>query len=185
MAAIVCLYGMIALYAVDSSLPTNALGLPGQNEKVLRSLLPQGWAFFTRSPREKDVLLWQPGTTAGEWRQRSAHQGSAGEWFGARREQRARNMEMGVLLTRALEKGARWSDCEVRDAAASLPDMVGRCASATRDAPSPVRVSNGSRTPAVCGAVAFTRQEPLPWSWARHGVDEQMPVQVLRARVTC
>ncbi|MEU5050197.1 SdpA family antimicrobial peptide system protein [Streptomyces sp. NPDC021096] len=182
-AALISLYGLIACYAADSSLPTNALTLPGQNQQAIRSLLPEGWAFFTRSPREKDVLLWR--RVGNQWQQWSLNQASATEWFGVKREQRAQSVEMGLLLSRAVEKGAHWSDCEAVDVAKPLGEIVRQCAHSPGKAGPPVRVRSGSPTPTLCGPIALTRQEPLPWSWARFGVEEQMPVQILRMEVSC
>ncbi|MFH9619354.1 SdpA family antimicrobial peptide system protein [Streptomyces pratensis] len=184
--ALLCAWSTAGVYAAEASLPSSPLGLSGQNREAVRSVLPEGWAFFTASPREDDVLLWErpagERSPEGRWTGGFTAQASAGEFFGARRLQRAKKAEAGALMSGALERGARWLTCPAPAAPLPLRDTVRDCADAATGA---VRVANASAHPRVCGTVLFSRQEPLPWTWARHGVDEGMPVRILPVEVTC
>lgn len=59
-------WGVLALYALHSMFPFNAVVLPFEGELLMHSLTPEGWAFFTRNPREAQVSAYI--RTDGAWR---------------------------------------------------------------------------------------------------------------------
>lgn len=68
-------------------------------------LLPQGWAFFTKSSQEPTVLPFDDqGKTLSELPTSRAF-----NWFGASRRGRAQGVEVGLLQQSLQEKN--WKDC--------------------------------------------------------------------------
>jgi hypothetical protein len=53
------LWGVAALYALHTVIPFNAVVLPFERDLPVRSLTPEGWAFFTRNPREKQISAYR------------------------------------------------------------------------------------------------------------------------------
>jgi len=166
-------WSVLALYAVHIELPVNALDLPLESniKPTLQAIVPQGWGFFTRDPREPRLIPLV--RAAGSWQ--VASEGPNGEpWnaFGLNRAARAQGVEVGLLET-AIPAEA-WKDCET-EVAACLERM-----------PATLQLSNPTPRPTLCGEVGFARRESVPWAWAASTPDEtSMPSKVVRVRVTC
>lgn len=165
-------------YVAHAALPVNALALPGQRAAVVRQVMPEGWAFFTRDPREADMTAWVHGDEAWEPAV-ERHHASPLNLFGLRRADNATNIEMGLIYYTALEQKAEWSDCPP-----ALEESEQTVSACLEQMPA-VRVGNATPIPQLCGPVSITRQEPLPWAWAAEGVEEQMPMEALRLDVRC
>jgi antimicrobial peptide system SdpA family protein len=175
-AYIVMVYGVmivVALYILVGNLPYSALQLPGSQYLELRAVVPEGWAFFTRNPRELRTSVYHRPASR-EWRIASDPQFSAPMLFGFRRTSRAVGMEAAQLLETA--GSVTWRDC----AAASAGDCLQRLGDG--DA---IPVRNRAAAPALCGDVAILLQEPLPWAWARSTPPVHMPLRLVRLRVQC
>ncbi|WP_030564843.1 SdpA family antimicrobial peptide system protein [Streptomyces aureocirculatus] len=179
---VVGVFSVTGLYVVDAAVPGSAMSLPGQQRKHVQTVLPEGWAFFTRDAREKDLYAWKYRDGSG-WGQAGNrhHQASPVNLFGVRRSRNSDGIEMGLIYTEALQRKARWVDCALGGATDSEKDVLTDCASGR----SAVEVRNPTPGPELCGTVAIIRRAPQPWVWAAHGVDEQMPMQLLRLEVGC
>jgi len=165
------LWGTVIFYVVHTQLPSNALRLPGQEPARLTivTLIPQGWAFFTKSPREPQIGVWQ--RAAGGWR--DARLGPHSEpWnaLGFNRRSRAQGLEMGIMQTSV--PGTAWRPCAGEDVSACLDR-----------APVAVTVPNAAPRPLHCGFVGLVQRDPLPWAWA--GSRTVMPAKVARLEVSC
>ncbi|QYC40435.1 Sporulation-delaying protein SdpA [Nonomuraea coxensis DSM 45129] len=161
----------VIFYVVHTQLPSNAIRLPGQESARLTiiTLTPQGWAFFTKSPREPQVGVWQ--RAAGGWR--DARLGPHSEpWnaLGFNRRSRSQGLELGIMQT-AVPADA-WRPCEGDDVSACLDR-----------APVAVTIRNTAPRPVHCGPVGLVQRDPLPWAWA--GSETVMPAKVARLEVSC
>jgi antimicrobial peptide system SdpA family protein len=112
---------------------------------------PQGWVFFTRSPREANDRVY--GRTSPCCELLTLPNGAAANLFGLKRDARSFGIEMAPLLT-AIRRDA-WLEC--RD---SLADCVSRL-----KVP-PATVANASATRMACGQIVIQRQQPIPWAWS-------------------
>lgn len=163
----------LALYALQAALPANPLALPAQHAVVLpvRQLLPEGWSFFTRDPREADVLIFHE-DAAGGWR--PAHLGSYAQAkyaFGWSRRPRAQGVELGLILARLTD--ADWRRC------GKLDDCL---------APSPaaeISLVNRSPVPTLCGHLALVSAKPVPWAWAHRLGQDHRPEAVVFVSSQC
>jgi antimicrobial peptide system SdpA family protein len=159
-------------YAVHAPMPANAVSLPGERSMKLsiQQLLPQGWAFFTRNPREPDLLLFTLDRD-GQWRDamRPPH-AEPRNAFGFARASRTQGVEAGVLISRLTDQ--RWQECRI------LP------VDCLRRAPT-VTVANPTPKPTVCGDIGLVSQPPVPWAWSRSGRTVTMPSTVIRLVVSC
>ena len=167
------IWSVLGLYAVHIELPVNALDLPfeGSIKPNLQALIPEGWGFFTRDPREARLLPFVRG--ADGWR--AASEGPNGEaWnaFGFNRAARAQGVEMG-LLEFTIPTDA-WKDCN-EEIAICLDKL-----------PASMPLSNPTPRPTLCGEVGFAHRDTVPWAWAASTPDETaMPSKVVRVNVKC
>jgi antimicrobial peptide system SdpA family protein len=162
---------VLALYVVHGSLPTNPLSLPLERSSTLRAFVPEGWGFFTASPRDTTPLPLRRGPS-GVWTSVAAGALAVpADAFGADRVRRAQGTEIALVL-HDVPKGS-WSTCREAPAACleRLPVF------GTRSDVSPGKT--------ICGDIGFVRQEVLPWAWRSAAGQTVMPSQVLRLRVAC
>jgi len=173
--ALACAWTLAIVYVVLAQLPAAAVTLPGQDalRGPIRAGATQGWAFFTKSPREAALTAFSHnGGTS--WA--SAMLGPHSEprnAFGLGRASRAQGVEMG-LLAGALHQ-ENWVDCQDAPLDPCLQQIPPNAVA---------RVDNPMPAPTLCGQIALKRQEPTPWAWATSEA-EAMPVAVARLEVSC
>lgn len=162
----------VALSSLHAALPTNPVtSLFAEDRLAVRSVLPQGWAFFTRSPREERTLPFLR-DEGGVWHEiHTATHAEPRHAFGLNRRSRAQGVEVGLLLGEV--SAAQWHDCG------------GPVAGCLDEAEVVARLRNPSPAPSVCGDVALVRREPLPWAWSQDDTVENMPALVARLEVSC
>ncbi|MBB4889529.1 SdpA family antimicrobial peptide system protein [Streptomyces netropsis] len=171
--AVVAVWGVAVLYVAQVHVPKNVLSLPGQKQarSTVANVAPQGWAFFTKSPRDVEVLPY--GRTAdGTWTSLAlTPHSSPHNAFGLDRASRSQGIEISLLLNLAEKKD--WKECE---------EGLADCLAGARAAR---KVENPSPEPTVCGRVALVQEKPVPWAW-RDLVDERTtPERFLTLDVTC
>lgn len=166
--------GLFVNTVVGASLPPSAWGTATQvaDRDHVRQVLPQGWSFFTRDPREPRVFAYGK-LDSGEWRELS--RGSVNSYrgaFGLHRGARAHGLELGLLLAEL--EGGTWIDC----GRGEHPPCLDSLESATGT------VENQAARPVLCGTVGLVSQEPVPWAW--RGRDSvRMPLQGMVVEVAC
>jgi antimicrobial peptide system SdpA family protein len=165
-------WGTVFLYAIHPVLPYNPLALPFQEELRAQFWVPEGWAFFTRSPREENPYLFVR-TTAG-WQTASlgplSHPRNA---FGLNRTVRAQSVEMARLLSDAAVR-AGWTSCGPADFEDCLEAMSPK-----------IELRNDASVRTICGDIGIARQAPIPWAWSRSKKPILMPITAVRMRVRC
>lgn len=158
----------IGVYAVHPALPPNAVSLPGAELLRARVWLPEGWAFFTRDPREEDIFIFRQ--QGGVWQAVDFGPSSRPAYvFGLRRKPRAMYIELGLVMAGIPRRG--WAEC-------SVDPLICVTGSATTFA-----VSNPSPLPAFCGLHALVLRRPVPWAWSQAQV--AMPSKVARVNISC
>lgn len=151
-ACLALLWAAAIVPVLIGSLPDSPLRPSMAFRRDVIAIAPQGWAFFTRDPREPvDRVYARRGA---EWVQVTYTNSSRRNWLGLKRDARALNVELASLLTEVDE--AQWRDC---------PGRLEGCLR-ERDVPA-VAVVNRSRTRALCGDILVERRPPAPWAWSR------------------
>lgn len=159
---------------VYPQLPPNATSTPlaDQMRMLMLQVAPQGWAFFTRSPREPRVLAWGKGSAGWTPVTQGPHS-EARNAFGFNRASRAQGVETGVLLEQVPNEA--WRDCPDGNVGVCLARLTPR-----------IKTRNPGPTTTLCGEVTLVQQEPLPWAWFDPDAETTpMPAQVLPLDVTC
>ncbi len=173
---IVAVAGLFSHTILVASVPYSAW--VGANSYIprddIRVLIPQGWGFFTRDPREPRIIPFGL-RSEGEWTELGLGPHGRARWlFGLDRRSRAQGLEIGTLFGAVGDDA--WFDC-----GGPTPMEPHACL----DAASPLPVENPSPIPSLCGEVGLVRREPVPWAWRRAADRIEMPAQVLRLSVRC
>jgi antimicrobial peptide system SdpA family protein len=159
----------VVLYLGMASLPESPMRPRLWIRLNLGTLSPQGWAFFTRNPREAFDRVYR--RTPEGWSLLSQPNTSWFSGFGLSRRARVIGVEMAPLLARI--PAGRWIDCD------------GDWTSCAEGKGEPLRAINRSLTGEVCGDLAIVREEPVPWAWSRTMRRQSMPSRLALLRVSC
>ncbi|WP_323375807.1 SdpA family antimicrobial peptide system protein [Streptomyces alkaliterrae] len=169
------LWAVAALYVAQANLPKNVIELPGQDKAAtaVGPVAPQGWAFFTKSPRDVELVPYV--YRDGEWRSalRAPHARPSNA-FGLDRASRSQGIEMALLLERAGEL-TDWADCA---GALTAVDCLDTAAASDR-------VRNPSPEPSLCGTAAIVQMRPVPWAWRDLLPGTHTPEKAATWKVSC
>ena len=135
-----------------------------KRETIIK-FFPQGWAFFTRNPREASLYVYDK--KGGKFICRT--KANLNFYFGAGRNMRVEDGEMSYLLNQVSSK--RWKKCKGKN----LLD----CAKIT----SKIEVKNDYLHPKLCGEIIVKRQDTTPWAWSRSNVSMQF--ELIKLKVIC
>jgi antimicrobial peptide system SdpA family protein len=170
-------WSIVFIYAVHAVMPPNPIKLPFEKHLRLYALmlLPQGWAFFTRDPREERFHVFSRDQN-GKWiRALRGPNASPANFFGLKRASRAQGIEVGLLLSKV--PGSGWQTCSEQ------PEVC------LEQAPLVATIENITPHPTLCGEVGLALQKPVPWAWSYHRSGSQititMPSKVARLEVRC
>ncbi|WP_406074384.1 SdpA family antimicrobial peptide system protein [Micromonospora sp. NBC_01638] len=160
---------VVVAYVLYAALPATPFTLPGPDPITVRILAPQGWAFFTKSPRDPTPIVYQLEADGG-WRDiASGPRARPRNLMGLDRMSRAQGTELALMLG-PLPKEA-WQACD-RTPTNCLSEATTR-----------ITLPNRSNHHSVCGEVGVVVQEVLPWAW--RDAPTVMASKVLRVRVQC
>jgi antimicrobial peptide system SdpA family protein len=160
----------LGLYVVQPLLPYSPVRLPYAEALRTQFWAPQGWAFFTRSPREARTYVFT--RHDGQWSSAALTPVSRpSNDFGLSRAARAQGIELGMLLMAS--PPSEWQPCDT----ALLVCLDHASIMGT--------VKNASPRPTLCGVVGLTHQEPLPWAWRRSRTTINMPASIVVLEVQC
>lgn len=153
-----------------ASMPYNPVSVPRIISINLQTVCPQGWAFFTRNPREEltyyyrfqeDKAVLQP-----------YHNSQAANLFGIRRTARLESMELATLASSV--KAEEWVACEsgirANDTLNLLPKIV---------------VQNHFNQPKICGDILIEQKELVPWAWSKETQHDEVPSKIAKLLVIC
>lgn len=165
---------VIATYAVHVHWPYNVIALPFERPiaSAVNSILPQGWAFFTRSPREEAILVFRK---VGDQQWQDTDIGPNAEpsnFFGADRRARAQGLERGIITSSVPDDS--WRKCHQE-----LEVCLGL------QVENSVTVYNPTPNPTMCGPLALVSRSPVPYSYREHVTERWATERVARVEADC
>ncbi|WP_230424016.1 SdpA family antimicrobial peptide system protein [Streptomyces radicis] len=173
--AVGAVIALLALYGIHAQLPQSALRLPGAGQELRAQaprVFPQGWAFFTKSPRDPSFQIHRLDETGDVVMASLTPHSSPHNAFGFDRQSRTQGTEYALLLAEFPLDA--WRDCPTTE--------VEACA----DPSLPARpVVNGVPSPTLCGDLFVIALEPQPWAWRDLVDDTHRAERVLRIDVEC
>jgi antimicrobial peptide system SdpA family protein len=163
---------IVAAYALHGSLKSSVIRLPEERAVKAAYWLPQGWAFFTRDPREPQVVPLRV-LSGGRWVSlESGPYGRLNGVFGLDRSSKAQGVEIGMILHDIPDK--LWRECD---------EAVPLCLNKMTDG---ATEENRALRKTLCGDLAFVSQPILPWTMAQHRLDSVIRTsRVARIYVDC
>ncbi|WP_420897921.1 SdpA family antimicrobial peptide system protein [Cryobacterium algoricola] len=137
---------------------------------AIQAALPQGWAFFTRSPEDPSLVPYVTGSD-GTWnRADTLPQGSVTNLFGLSRNQRAQGTELALIVSRVPKLTA----CD---------DYLSECLAM------PVAHSYSFANPTssqfFCGPLRVVLQTPVKWSFRNETPEEVRAEQFVDIDISC
>lgn len=161
-------WGVFFLYSFHAALPANPIRLPFAEAVDIRTMAPQGWAFFTRDPREADIDVR---AAEAAWTSLLHPNNSTFSLLGASRDARAQRIELGMLSTRI--PSAKWVRCKGDPAICLEESRV------------VLHLENDYPIPTLCGDLGFVKAPPVPWAWSGTERSIHMPSKISRVTVSC
>ncbi len=165
------LWAVVAGYVLLGSVSSHPLRRSRPQQMVLLAAIPEGWAFFTRNPREPRIEVFER-NRAGNWR--PVNWQNAALDLGLSRDGRVLHLALSVAVTRV--PTASWHPCQERPV---------RCGS--RIAPTLVRLDLSSPAlrylPRGRDLIVYIAP-PVPWAWSRAQEPVAMPGRVARVLFT-
>lgn len=136
----------------------------------IQSVVPQGWGFFTRDPREPSVTPYAQNSD-GVWGAANRGPNAQAKYvFGANREGRLTEFDVEGVISGA-DEALEWTDCGAISASECIDQVLDT-----------VPVSRSSVTGydlRLCGRVALVQEEPVPLAYARGGGEPKLSAIVL------
>lgn len=168
---VVLLWCALALKVLISSLPYNAMSGSRMKAAGLATILPQGWAFFTKDPRETNYFAYE--ARNGELVSILQPNASPENYFGFTRRTRVRGVELGGIIERIANY--QWVDCP-NGAAADW---------STVDTIPAQKVINTAYDPTFCGVIYLEQKKAIPWAWSKSRQSISMPSKLIKLEVVC
>lgn len=160
--------GAIGSLVLVNSVADSPLAPSARTRANVTTVLPEGWAFFTRNPREPQTVLYRRG--ADTWERVSQRHADRANYFGLARFARAKMIELASLLDQ-------------------IPPIAWHALAAGRDplsvAVTPVRVRNPALRPLLCGDLLIVEREPIPWAWSTARQPVRMAGRVVVVSAAC
>ncbi len=161
---------LFCAFVVAEYLPANPFtpNVPADARVAVRQLVPQGWGFFTKSPRDEQIHLYRV-TGAAYADAFAGHESEARNLFGLSRRPRMQGRELGAITAHASVSIA----CD-----ADLQSCLNRARHSRENV-----VTTGAKAQ-LCGEFVMTRQAPIPFAWA-HFASVSLPGQYTHVEIRC
>lgn len=152
------------------NMPHNPLSASMNISANMGSVLPEGWAFFTRNPREDKHWMYQKSEEG--YQQVIRPISSPQNYFGFSRKGRAVGTELGAIMQKVQHETMYF--CE---------DKIDACYN--WDTIPSIKVLNSAYAPAFCGVYLLAQKPLVPWAWSSAPEPIQMDAQVLKIDLLC
>ncbi|MGO4875593.1 SdpA family antimicrobial peptide system protein [Pedobacter psychrotolerans] len=162
--------GLLILTVFFSSLPSNPMNLALKRPKAFLALVPEGWAFFTRSPREAQILIY---ACQGNKLTLLEHRHSSyRNLLGLNR--RVTKLFGELQFIKRQIKDYQYADTKFNYQSGKIQGVPGHV----------VEVKNQMDYPILMGQYVVVYQKAIPWSWYRSNENIDMPAKIIKLNIT-
>lgn len=152
---------LVVLVSMIIVLPFNPAISKAYRLSEYRSLIPEGWAFFTRNPREPDLEVYYK--IKGAWVTNPlTPMGRLDNWFGFLRKPRAQSVDLATIMSAV--KKEQWSHLD----SGFLKNNTD-----TSKAYSVKYIFSGFK-PVLNDTIAIVKRDAIPWSYSTQLVADQL-----------
>lgn len=155
-----------------NTLKVNPVKLKINLDNKVFTFVPQGWAFFTRNPREAQIILYKVDefNNLKEIKQRHS---SYRNIFGLNRRASKIMSELQFIkkdVNDSLFNNTKWNYQEA--ILNKIPSNF-------------IEVTNQLEEPILCGEFVVVFQKAVPWAWSRNLSKIEMPAKIIRLKIIC
>lgn len=161
----------VAFFTLLTYSKDNPIRFSYEFQQNVRTLFPQGWAFFTKSPRDENLQLYRFANNRLELVE-GQRQATLANLMGFKRSARAMSVEYAYLLYDV--PADKWTRCETD------PEAYIR----SHKLPT-VTVDNHTPRPYLSGTYYLIQQSLVPWAWASQTRQIILPSSILKLSVVC
>ena len=161
-------WGFIFGSSIISGMGSTALPVSKDSKAFYASILPQGWGFFSKSPRD---VLWGLSAADNKSEEVLWPNMRVENLFGLYRKGRSQGVEMGNLSTHISEKD--WVSCK--------DNNTDDC---KRDAKK-ITIKNNTPSPLLCGEYYFSNEKIVPWSYFKYSESAVEVEKIVKADIVC
>lgn len=141
------------------------------SKKIVDALTPQGWAFFTRDPREAQVILYK---IENNHIKKIPHlHSSAYNFLGLCRTSSIYMHEIQAIRTKLHNNW--FSDTYWN----YQSNIYGKFPTNSYS------LYNDTKKPLLCGEYLLVFQKPVPWAWSSSIENIKMPGKIIRINIKC
>ena len=132
-------------------------------KNLVFQLLPQGWGFFTKSPRDANLYVYIKNEKT--FKRASRQNFTYKNFYGLSRVDRIKHLQLGRLLSKIND--TLWSKFESKDF------------KSFKNGNEPIEVNNNFRKQLLRGNIFVVSQKPVPWAWSKSSDKFNSPKKIL------
>lgn len=154
-----------------SSIQFNPIQKQINSKKIVYTLVPQGWAFFTRSPREAQILIYR--NEKGIFKKENHTHSSVYNLLGLSRKSSVIMSEMQLVryeIPNKLFSNTKWN--YQNNYMGYIPKEI-------------FKFKNKVDNPILCGEYLLVLQKPIPWAWSSSILEIEMKAKIIRIKIEC
>lgn len=160
----------IFVLSIIAALPPNPINIKSDYKLVISQIMPQGWGFFSKSPRDEYLDVYSlDGEKSVKWPNMRVS-----NLFGISREGRAQGTEIGMFLQEI--QGSEFKECSKY--------YIKYCIKEIEDV-KPIEIINKTPEPTLCGVHIITIKEPMPWSWSSSIERNYKTMKMVKVELKC
>lgn len=156
-------WSIVIAYITLAAVPLNPVSLRFENKMNILSVVPEGWGFFTRNPREPAIFIYKRDSITNRFSLINYPMPAPQNYFGISRKMRKINIELFSILPTLND--SIWQKGET-DAFTLSCDSI----TSTKG------IFDNS---ALRGSLLIVKQERLPWAWVNSKNKLIMPYKKL------
>ncbi|MGB4774167.1 MAG: SdpA family antimicrobial peptide system protein, partial [Daejeonella sp.] len=154
-----------------SNIPNNPISLNGRYKIFFHNFFPQGWSFFTMSPRNEKMLIYNL-KSGNEIDLVDMKNSSPKSYFGVSRYNRIRSIEFAVIKSQI--DSVDWILCQnKKDQLITIDTLI------------PKIIFNKTNIKTLCGIYIIKKTPPLPWAWVKSAEKIELPTKIIKINVIC
>ena len=157
---------VIIFYIGMASVPFNPLSIPKIKNIDIALLIPEGWGFFTKNPKESTIVFFTKNTRS-QWITFTKSNSDKEFLYGLSRKNRRILAESSNILKSINDTCWLKRESEVLNFS-TLQTLL---------------VKNSFKKPIIKGDFIVVKQERLPWAWSRNYLSINMPYEIIRIQV--
>lgn len=169
------LYSFIVIFVFIASVPSSTIYIPETYKIGIKTLFPQGWAFFTKNPMDDQIDVY--GIENCSLIKLNIKNTDSENFYGLKRTSRLQGVEISKLIEQI--RFQDWIELEsgFKDVKSIFKTLQFNNKS--------VEILNISLNPSICGSVLFCVHKPVPWAWSRSNNVIYPPCKISMVYVKC